>query len=65
MPKPALALAARATRVPAFVAGAGDRAAVHFLEFFTVNIRNKKYARGLCHLGRFLANSTTLAAIAI
>jgi hypothetical protein len=26
--------------VPALVAGAGDRAALRFLEFFTVNIRN-------------------------
>ena len=35
--------------LPALIAGAGDRAALRFLEFFTVNIRNKNtraaYAR--------------------
>jgi len=35
--------------IPALVAGAGERAALRFLEFFTVNIRNKNtrkaYAR--------------------
>ena len=37
------------TILPALIAGAGDRAALRFLEFFTVNIRNKNtraaYAR--------------------
>jgi site-specific recombinase XerD len=28
-------------RLPALIAGAGDRAALRFLEYFTVNIRNK------------------------
>jgi hypothetical protein len=27
--------------VPALIAGAGDRAALRFLEYFTVNIRNR------------------------
>ena len=35
--------------LPALIAGAGDRAALRFLEYFTVNIRNKNtraaYAR--------------------
>jgi hypothetical protein len=35
--------------LPALIAGAGDRAAMRFLEYFTVNIRNKNtraaYAR--------------------
>src|ERR1700687_2873754 len=35
--------------LPALIAGAGDRAALRFLEFFTVNIRHRKprppYAR--------------------
>jgi len=35
--------------LPALIAGAGERAALRFLEFFTVNIRNKNtraaYAR--------------------
>ena len=35
--------------LPALIAGAGDRAALRFLEFFTVNIRNRNtraaYAR--------------------
>lgn len=35
--------------LPALIAGAGDQAAVRFLEYFTVNIRNKNtraaYAR--------------------
>jgi hypothetical protein len=35
--------------VPALIAGAGDRAALRFMEFFTVNIRNRNtraaYAR--------------------
>ncbi len=54
--------------LPALIAGAGDRAALRFLEYFTVNIRNKNtraaYARaaadflnwcegqGICELGR-------------
>ena len=41
--------------LPALIAGAGDRAALRFLEFFTVNIRNKNtraaYARAA---GEFL-----------
>lgn len=42
MPKPALALPARATpAVAALIAGAGDRAALRFLEFFAVNIRSR------------------------
>ena len=32
---------AREPILPALIAGAGDRAALRFLEFFTVNIRNK------------------------
>jgi hypothetical protein len=55
MPKPALGLPARATlTVPALIAGAGDRAALRFLEFFAVNIRNRPETaapldRGLPH----------------
>jgi site-specific recombinase XerD len=33
--------------LPALVAGAGDRAALRFLEYFTVNIRNKN-TRAAC-----------------
>jgi len=42
MPEPTIALIPRAagTNVPALIAGAGDRASLRFLEFFTVNIRN-------------------------
>jgi hypothetical protein len=41
MSEPALALTECATlTVPALIAGAGDRAALRFLEFFTGNIRN-------------------------
>ena len=40
---------AAAVVLPALIAGAGERAALRFLEFFTVNIRNKNtraaYAR--------------------
>ena len=39
----------RRSALPALIAGAGDRAALRFLEFFTVNIRNRNtraaYAR--------------------
>jgi len=50
MAEPASALARQATRgVPALIAEAGDAAARYFLEFFSVNIRNKNtraaYAR--------------------
>ena len=56
MSEPALALTGCATiTVPALIAGAGDRAALRFLEFFTVNIRNANtraaYARAA---GNFL-----------
>jgi hypothetical protein len=44
-----LRLPKRELILPALIAGAGDRAALRFLEFFTVNIRNKNtraaYAR--------------------
>ena len=36
-----------APELPALIGGAGERAAWRFLEFFTVNIRNKTPARGL------------------
>ena len=36
----ALATASRDARLPALIAGAGEVAAIRFLEFFTVNIRN-------------------------
>jgi len=42
MAEPASALARQATRgVPALIAEAGDAAARRFLEFFSVNIRNR------------------------
>jgi len=42
--------------LPSLIAGAGDRAALRFLEFFTVNIRNRNTRGGLCAGGwRFLA----------
>ena len=45
-------------RLPPLIVGAGDRARVHFLEFFTANIRNpntrRAYARGVADfLARF------------
>ena len=40
--------------LPALIAGAGDRAALRFLEYFTVNIRNRNtraaYARAAADL---------------
>ena len=63
MSEPALALTGCATiTVPALVAGAGNRDALRFLEFFTVNSRNANtrtaYARAAgdfllwCETGR-------------
>jgi integrase/recombinase XerD len=44
--------------LPALTAGAGDRAAVSFLEFFTVNIRNRNtraaYARAARREGHWI-----------
>jgi hypothetical protein len=34
--------------LPALIAGAGKPAARRLVEFFAVNIRNKKHAGGLC-----------------
>ena len=46
---------ARPFVVPALIAGAGDRAALRFLEYFTVNSRNKNTCeeRGLMRSGSF------------
>ena len=50
MSEPAPALPARAElSVPASIAGAGDRAALRFLEFFTVNIRNANTRAAYAH----------------
>ena len=60
------ALRVSARMLPTLIAGAGDRAALRFLEFFTVNIRNKNtgaaYARAAAAFlrwceGQGLANS--------
>ena len=49
MPETAIIRNTAGPVVPALIAGAGDRAALRFLEYFTVNIRNKNtraaYAR--------------------
>jgi len=37
-----------ASNLPALLAGAGDRATLRFFEYFTVDIRNKEHAGGLC-----------------
>jgi site-specific recombinase XerD len=56
VPKPAartVGSAAGSIAVPAVIAGAGDRAARRFLEFFAATIRNKNtrmaYYRAVCH----------------
>lgn len=42
--------------VPALIAGAGDRAAWRFLEFFTANIRNKNTRRAYAHAVRLFCD---------
>jgi hypothetical protein len=45
-----------ATRLPALIAAAGDRAGVRFLEFFAANIRNPNTRRAYSRaVGDFLA----------
>jgi len=48
MPDPAVANRPSGPVLPALIAGAGDRAALRFVEQCTVNIRNKEHAGGLC-----------------
>jgi site-specific recombinase XerD len=54
--KPRSRSAAVLASVPAIIAGAGERAAWRFLEFFTANIRNKNTRRAYAHAVRLFCD---------